>query len=138
MADPSATSTGAAALQVTKTTTPKSVPSNSELAFGKNMTDHMLCLEWTVSEGWVSSRITAYQNLSLDPANSALQYGLQAFEGMKAFKDKKGNARLFRPQQIFERMNKSAARMAMPALDTESVVELLKAFVSLEERFIPS
>jgi branched-chain amino acid aminotransferase len=33
---------------------------------------------------------------------------------MKAYKDKKGVARLFRPDKNMERMTKSAARLAFP------------------------
>ncbi len=38
----------------------------------------------------------------------------QCFEGLKAYKDKHGNARLFRPDMNMKRMNKSMARLAMP------------------------
>lgn len=97
-----------------------------------------MSLEWTANDGWLPPRITPYQNLSLDPATCVLHYAFEAFEGMKAYKDKNGDVRLFRPDKNMARMNKSAARIALPTFDGEAVIELLKKFIKLEERFIPS
>ncbi|KAI6811909.1 branched-chain amino acid transaminase, partial [Hortaea werneckii] len=83
-------------------------------------------------------RITPYQNLSLDPATCVLHYAFEAFEGMKAYKDKDNNVRLFRPDMNMKRMNKSAARIALPTFEGDKFIELLKEFCRMEERFIPS
>jgi branched-chain amino acid aminotransferase len=125
-------------LTITKTTTPKTTLPHNELVFGRNFTDHMLLLEWTAADGWLDPRITPYQNLSLDPATCVLHYAFEAFEGMKAYKDRQGNVRLFRPDKNMARLNKSAARIALPRFDGEAFIELLKKFVKLDERFIPS
>ena len=101
-------------------------------------TDHMLWIEWTAAEGWLPPKIVPYQNLSLDPATCVLHYAFQAFDSMKADKDKHGDARLFRPDKNMERLTKSAARIALPKFDCEKMVELLKGFAKMEERFIPS
>ena len=98
----------------------------------------MLSLEWTATDGWLPPRITPYQNLSLDPATCVLHYAFEAFEGMKAYKDRQGNVRLFRPDKNMIRMNKSAARIALPRFDGAAFIELLKKFVKLDEKFIPS
>ena len=98
----------------------------------------MLSIEWTAAEGWLPPRITPYQNLSLDPATCVFHYGFECFEGMKAYKDKKGDVRLFRPDKNMERMNKSAARIALPTFEGQAMVDLIAGFVKLEERFIPS
>ncbi len=39
---------------------------------------------------------------------------VQCFEGMKAYVDSKGRARLFRPELNAQRFNKSMARLGMP------------------------
>jgi len=57
---------------------------------------------------------------------------------MKAYKDDKGQIRLFRPDKNMERMNKSSARIALPTFDGTSMIELIAKFVAMEERFIPS
>ena len=98
--------------------------------------DHMLSLEWTASDGWLPARITPYQNLSLDPASCVFHYAFEAFEGMKAYKDKEGKVRLFRPTMNMARMNKSSARIALPTFDGAALIQLIAKFAAMEERFI--
>src|SRR4030081_3616412 len=102
------------------------------------MTDHMLSLEWTASTGWLPARITPYQNLSLDPASCVFHYAFECFEGMKAYKDKNGQIRLFRPDKNMARLNKSSSRIALPTFDPKALIDLVTKFVSLDSRFIPS
>lgn len=97
----------------------------------------MLSIEWTASEGWLPPRITPYQNLSLDPASCVFHYAFTAFEGMKAYKDAKGQVRLFRPTKNMARLNKSVARIALPTFDGAAMIELISKFAALDERFIP-
>lgn len=124
-------------LSITKTTTPKDLLPPRELLFGRNFTDHMLSLEWTASQGWLPARITPYQNLSLDPATCVFHYAFECFEGMKAYKDKSGQIRLFRPDMNMARLNKSSARIALPTFDEDALTDLIGKLVKLEERFIP-
>lgn len=98
----------------------------------------MLSIEWTASEGWLSPRITPYQNLSLDPATCVFHYAFECFEGMKAYKDTQGKIRLFRPDKNMARLNKSSERIALPTFDGAALTNLIAQFCQLEERFIPS
>ncbi|KAF7931447.1 uncharacterized protein EAE98_002629 [Botrytis deweyae] len=124
-------------LTITKNTTPNELLPPKELVFGRSFTDHMLSIEWTASDGWLPARITPYQNLSLDPASCVFHYAFECFEGMKAYKDKSGKVRLFRPTKNMERMNKSSARIALPTFDQSAMIELISKFVAMEKRFIP-
>ncbi|KAL1849013.1 branched-chain-amino-acid transaminase bat2 [Paecilomyces lecythidis] len=124
-------------LTVTKTTTPKEPLPPQELVFGKTFTDHMLSIEWTASDGWLAPRITPYQNLSLDPATCVFHYAFECFEGMKAYKDKNGKIRLFRPDKNMARLNKSSARIALPTFDGDALIKLMGEFVKLDSKFIP-
>ncbi|KAL8947624.1 MAG: hypothetical protein Q9222_006111, partial [Ikaeria aurantiellina] len=126
------------ALSITKTTTPKELVPPEELVFGRTFTDHMLSIEWTASSGWLPPRITPYQNLSLDPATCVFHYAFEAFEGMKAHKNSQGEIFLFRPDRNMRRLNRSAARIALPEFDGEAFTKLVKQFVKMEERFIPA
>ena len=98
----------------------------------------MLSVEWTASDGWLPPRITPYQNLSLDPATCVFHYAFECFEGMKAYKNNEGAVRLFRPDKNAARLNRSAARIALPTVDADAFIELLSKFVSMEQRFIPA
>ena len=98
----------------------------------------MLSIEWTASQGWLAPRITPYQNLSLDPATCVFHYAFECFEGMKAYKCKDGSLRLFRPDKNMERINKSAARIALPTFDGKELISLIGTMCKLDQRFIPS
>lgn len=99
--------------------------------------DHMLTIEWDKTTGWREPHITPYQNLSLDPATCVFHYAFECFEGMKAYKDREGRVRLFRPDKNMERFNKSAARIALPTFAPTALIDLIAKFVKLESRFIP-
>lgn len=98
----------------------------------------MLSVEWTASDGWLPPRITPYQNLSLDPATCVFHYAFECFEGMKAYRSSDGSIRLFRPDKNMQRLNKSAASIALPALDGNSFISLIAKFIQVDSRFIPS
>ncbi|KAJ5745512.1 Branched-chain-amino-acid aminotransferase [Penicillium odoratum] len=127
----------ASKLSLTKTQTPKQLTPNEDLIFGKTFTDHMISIEWTATDGWHTPRIVPYQNLSLDPSTCVFHYAFECFEGMKAYKDKTGGTRLFRPNKNMERLNKSSARIALPTFDGDELIKLIGEFVKLEDRFIP-
>ncbi|KAK4190794.1 aminotransferase [Podospora australis] len=124
-------------LSIQKTSSPKPLLASKDLVFGRNFTDHMLTIEWTSTHGWSSPQIVPYQNLSLDPATCVFHYAFECFEGMKAYKDSKGQIRLFRPDKNMERFNKSAARIALPTFNPSAMIELIAKFAKLESRFIP-
>lgn len=56
---------------------------------------------------------------------------------MKAYKDKKGQIRLFRPDKNMARLNKSSERIALPTFDGDALIKLIGEFVRLDSRFIP-
>ncbi|EOA82240.1 branched-chain-amino-acid transaminase bat2 [Exserohilum turcicum] len=124
-------------LTIARTAKPKDLLPPEELVFGRNFSDHMLSLEWTATQGWLPARITPYQNLSLDPATCVFHYAFECFEGMKAYKDKNGSIRLFRPDKNMARLNKSSARIALPTFDPDALTELIGKFVKEDERFVP-
>ncbi|KAK3945573.1 mitochondrial branched-chain-amino-acid aminotransferase [Diplogelasinospora grovesii] len=124
-------------LIVEKTTKPGKLHKPEELVFGRAFTDHMLTVEWNKDNGWLAPHIKPYQNLSLDPATCVFHYAFECFEGMKAYKDKAGKIRLFRPDKNMARFNKSAARIALPTFAPTALIDLIAEYVKLESRFIP-
>ena len=124
-------------LTITKTTKPGTLPPRNELVFGRAFSDHMMTIEWDQSKGWKSPEIKPYANLSLDPATCVFHYAFECFEGMKAYKDKQGRIRLFRPDKNMERFNKSSARIALPTFDKQALTDLIAQFAKIESRFIP-
>ncbi|XP_074427604.1 branched-chain-amino-acid aminotransferase, mitochondrial isoform X5 [Larus michahellis] len=104
----------AADLSLERSGAPRAKPGPGDLVFGREFTDHMLSVEWSRDGGWGPPRIHPFRDLRLHPATSALHYGVQLFEGMKAFRGEDDKIRLFRPELNMERMQRSAAR-ACPA-----------------------
>ena len=98
----------------------------------------MLEIDWDLRHGWHQPKIIPYQNLSLSPAATSLHYGIECFEGMKAYLDKKGQIRLFRPDRNMARMNNSMVRMGMPRIDTsDGLLDCLKELIKLDKDWIP-
>jgi len=105
--------------------------------FGRFFTDHMLEADFENGE-WKNLEIKPYQPLLLSPSVAALHYGQAIFEGIKAFKDQKGEAYIFRPQENFKRFNISAERMQMPTIPEEIFMEGMRKLIELDKNWIPS
>jgi branched-chain amino acid aminotransferase len=116
-------------------TTPVELP--DPLGFGAHFTDHLYEARYEEGKGWFNHTIKPLEPLALHPASSFMHYGQAIFEGLKAYR-KGDDILLFRPDQNFERMNNSAARLCMPALDVAETVEHLKALVEIEKDWIPT
>jgi branched-chain amino acid aminotransferase len=109
----------------------------SNLVFGKTISDHMFVADYKNGE-WSDLRIEPYGVLDLEPANAALHYGQSIFEGMKAYKNEKGEVLVFRGDANAQRMNESAARMCMPAIPEEIFMGGLLQLLDLDRDWVPS
>lgn len=124
-------------LTVDVTTSPKKKVPKEELTFGTTFTDHMLICDWDAEAGWLAPRIVPFGDMPMHPAVSSLHYALQAFEGMKAYKDSEGNVRMFRPDMNMKRLNTSVERLSMPAFDGDSLTELMKELLRVDKDWVP-
>src|ERR1700742_705997 len=82
----------------------------SNLEFGAKYADHMFVVDY-VNKKWEKPRIIPFQNFSMSPASAVLHYGQSIFEGLKAYRAKKGEILVFRPQAHHTRLNTSAKRL---------------------------
>ena len=105
------------------------------LVFGRVFTDHMFECDF-VDGSWQTPKIRPYGPLSIEPAAKVFHYGQAVFEGMKAYKDEDGNAFLFRPEENFERINKSSKRMAIPEFPKEFFFEGLETLLRMDKAWI--
>src|SRR5215510_11850238 len=101
------------------------------LPFGRYFSDHMLEADYE-NGTWKNIEIKPYQPLLLSPSLAALHYGQAVFEGIKAYRDKEGNAFIFRPHDNFRRFNISAERMEMPTVPEELFVEGMRKLIDLD------
>ena len=107
----------------------------NNLHFGKVFTDHMFECDY-IDGDWVNPRIVPYGPLTIDPSARVFHYGQAVFEGMKAYKDEQDDIFLFRPDENFSRINKSAARLAMPEFNEDFFFEGLKQLLLLDKDWI--
>lgn len=107
------------------------------IPFGRYFTDHMLEADYEHGE-WKNVEIKPYQPLVLSPALASLHYGQAIFEGIKAYRNKEGEAFIFRPYDNFKRFNISAARMMMPEVPEEIFIEGMRQLIALDKNWIPN
>ena len=105
------------------------------LAFGKTFTDHMFYCDYK-NGSWGEPKITPYQPMTFEPSARVFHYGQAVFEGMKAYKDDKGDVFLFRPDENFKRINKSSVRLAMPEFPEDLFFEALEKLLNLDKEWI--
>ncbi|KAJ8330164.1 branched-chain-amino-acid transaminase bat2 [Batrachochytrium dendrobatidis] len=125
-------------LQVQLTQSPKKMLPLNQLVFGQTFSDHMLIADWTSHKGWANPKIQPYGKISLEPSATVFHYAVECFEGMKAYKDKQGKIRLFRPEMNVNRFYKSCKRLTLPTFEHDEMLELIKQFVKVESNWIPS
>jgi branched-chain amino acid aminotransferase len=82
--------------------------------------------------------VRAYGPLPLDPATQVFHYGQAIFEGFKAYAQPDGSIATFRPAANADRFNRSAARLALPALPVEDFVAAADLLVRQDARWVPS
>ncbi len=105
--------------------------------FSSVLSDHMLVAEYR-DGAWQAPAIRPYGPLPLAPTISALQYGLSVFEGLKAHRLPAGEIALFRPRENARRLNRSAARLAMPDVPVELFLDGLRALIDLDRAWVPA
>ncbi|KGO82497.1 branched-chain amino acid aminotransferase [Flavobacterium beibuense F44-8] len=105
------------------------------LTFGNVFTDHMLICDYK-NGVWEKPVIKPYEPFLIDPSAKVFHYGQAIFEGMKAYKDENDDVWLFRPDQNYERFNKSATRLAMPEVPENVFMGGLKKLVEIEKAWV--
>ncbi len=105
------------------------------LVFGQVFSDHMMECDYKNGE-WQKPVIKPYGPLSLEPSARVFHYGQAVFEGMKAYKDSDDKIWLFRPDQNFERINRSSKRLAIPEFPKEYFFEALEELLKIDNEWI--
>jgi branched-chain amino acid aminotransferase len=109
-----------------------------KLPFGRHFTDHMFTMEYAPATGWGQARIKPYGPLVLEPSANVFHYSQEIFEGQKAYKSRKGEILMFRPQENARRLSRSLKRMCMPEIPEEVILEAECELLKVEERWVPA
>ncbi len=124
-------------IKITRTTAPKEKPEDSVLGFGRYFTDHMFLMDYTPDKGWHDARIVPFGPLTIHPACTALHYGSEIFEGLKAYRRPDGGIQMFRPIENIRRMNRSAERLCLPQIPEDMMMEAMTTLVKMEADWVP-
>lgn len=125
-------------IPIQKNTNPKIKPNAKNLGFGKFFTDHMFVANYSTTKGWYDARVIPYQPFQLDPAAAVFHYSQELFEGLKAYRTGDGTIQLFRPRFNCARLNVGSARLCMPDVPEELMLEGMKAVLRADADWIPS
>jgi branched-chain amino acid aminotransferase len=75
--------------------------------------------------------------ISISESSTAIHYGQQCFEGLKAYRTPNGDIQLFRPDENAKRMARSCRRVLMPEVPAEKFIDACMQVVKANEHFVP-
>jgi len=107
------------------------------IGFGYRDTDYNVRCYYRNGK-WGELEISSSNSINIHMSATALHYGQEAFEGLKAFKGKDGKVRVFRMDENAKRMQNSADGILMQKIPVEKFQEAVRMAVKMNERFIPS
>lgn len=108
----------------------------STLGFGYVPTDYNVRCYYRDGK-WGEIEISSSEMIEMHIAATALHYGQEIFEGLKAFRGKDGKVRVFRPEENARRIRESARGIKMAEIPEELFLEMTRKVIALNERFIP-
>jgi branched-chain amino acid aminotransferase len=108
----------------------------SKLPFGYVKTHYNV--RCTFKDGkWGEIEVSDSEYLNIHIAATCLHYGQEAFEGMKAYRGKDEQIRLFRWDENAKRLQNSAEGIFMAKVDDELFFNMVKMVVELNKDFVP-
>jgi branched-chain amino acid aminotransferase len=86
---------------------------------------------------WSKPQLTDDEYVNIHMSAPCLHYGVEAFEGLKAFCGVDGKIRLFRPDENAKRFASSARKLCMAELPVQTFVDMCKEVVAANRKFVP-
>ena len=108
----------------------------ANLTFGYMPTDYNVRCYYRNGK-WGEIEVSSSDTINIHMAATALHYGQEAFEGLKAFSCPDGKVRVFRLEENAARLQSTCRGIMMPELPTELFEAMVKKVVRLNERFLP-
>lgn len=108
----------------------------NNLSFGYIPTDYNVRCYYRDGK-WGEIEVSQSETINLHMAATALHYGQEVFEGLKAFRGKDGKIRIFRLEENAKRIIESAKGIMMEPVPVELFTKMVKKVVKLNERFVP-
>jgi branched-chain amino acid aminotransferase len=107
-----------------------------KLGFGPVNAPVMFSAEWR-DQQWGPGRLLPCGPTEILPGARALHYAELVFEGLKAYRIGRSQPNLFRPEENFRRLERSAIRLSMPQVPESLFFEGLESVTRACAPFIP-
>ncbi|KAF7585636.1 hypothetical protein BBP40_010416 [Aspergillus hancockii] len=104
----------------------------------RDVNGHVEC-QFSKTQGgkWSAPKFVASPYLPIHGMAPGLNYGQQAYEGLKAFRRPDGSISIFRPDRNAVRMRHSAEFISVPPVPEELFIESVKLAVASNAEFVP-
>ena len=86
---------------------------------------------------WSEMEITSDEYIKMHMSTTCLHYGLECFEGLKAFRGVDGKVRIFRADENAKRMQSSARKLCLPEPTVEMFVKACYEVVKRNIDYVP-
>ncbi|MFA5005909.1 MAG: branched-chain amino acid aminotransferase [Candidatus Izemoplasmatales bacterium] len=86
---------------------------------------------------WDAGGMQEGDTVTVHALSTGINYGQQAFEGMKCYRRTDGGIQFFRPEENALRFQRSCRRLAMPELPVERFLEAIEEAVRYNSEFVP-
>ena len=107
-----------------------------KLSFSYTKTNTIICSHYKNGK-WSELESKSDDNICISALSASLHYGIQAFEGLKAYRGCDGRIRLFRPEENAKRLKRSADFLGIASPDIDMFVEACKKAVAENAEFLP-
>ena len=108
----------------------------SKLSFNYIKTNTIVCASFKDGK-WGPIESRTCDDVTISSLSASLHYGIECFEGLKAFYGKDGKIRIFRPDENAKRLIRSANYLGIESPSEEMFVEMVKQVVIENKDFIP-
>ena len=106
------------------------------LGYGYTRTDYNYISYWKDGR-WDEGKLIEENTVTMSMGSTALHYGQECFEGLKAQTAGDGRVLLFRPDQNAKRMKNSARGVLMPEVPEEKFIDACIQVVKANMRWVP-
>ena len=106
------------------------------MSFGYMKTDYNVRCYYR-NGAWGEIEVSSSEHIQLHIAATAIHYGQEAFEGLKAFMGKDGKIRVFRWKENAARMKRSAEGILMAEVPEELFGRAMEKVILLNKKFVP-
>jgi len=106
------------------------------LGFGYMKADYNIRC-WYRNGKWGELEVSDSEQITMHMAATALHYGQEAFEGLKAFRGKDNKIRVFRMDENAKRLRNSANGIMMAPVPEDLFMEAIRKAVKMNEKYVP-